>query len=81
MAINGIEDSHDFCVSIPWDDEHLQIVDMVHHRETKWLEASTWAMERFGLPGERYSCRMCQTKIEFWFGTEYDAMIFRLRWA
>lgn len=81
MAINGIEDEHNHCVAIPWNDKEMSIRGMMHNREVKWHSASIWALEHFGLPGDRYSCRPCKTKMEFWFATEQDAIMFRLRWS
>ena len=81
MAINGIEDHHDYCVSIPWEDEDMHIRDVMRNRDLKWHSASIWALENFGLPGDRYSCRPCRTKMEFWFESEQDAMMFQIRWS
>ena len=76
-----IEDHHNYCVSIRWEDEHMKPGDMMRNREVKWHSASMWALENFGLPGGRYSCRPLKTKMEFWFETEQDALMFQLMWA
>lgn len=76
-----IEEHHDYCVSIPWDDEGMSPQNMMNNRQVKWHEASMWALENFGLPGGRYSCRPCRTKMEFWFETEQDAILFQIKWS
>lgn len=81
MAIGGIEDHHNYCVAIPWDDEEMNPRDMMQNREVKWHSASIWVMERFGLPGDKYSCRPCKTKMEFWFEREEDALLFQIMWS
>lgn len=71
--LGGIEDDHDFRVRIPYDYIH----DTMRGREL-WNEVCAKAIEMFGLPGERYSCRFTKAAIEFWFLEEKDAMLFEL---
>ena len=47
---------------------------------TSWNEASAWAIEQYGLPGDKYHCRMSQDNMDFIFVDEQDAIIFNLRW-
>jgi len=47
---------------------------------TSWNEASAWAIEQYGLPGDKYCCRMSQDHMDFIFEDEQDAIIFNLRW-
>lgn len=43
-----------------------------------WNEICAKAIEMFGLPGDKYSCRFTSEYIEFWFIEEKDAMVFEL---
>jgi hypothetical protein len=45
---------------------------------TKWNESCARAIELFGLPGEKYTCRITKENIEFWFLDEKDALLFEL---
>jgi hypothetical protein len=76
--INHIDEAHDYKVAIPWESHTLSILN---ERETQWNDASVYAMERFGLPGDRYTCRITQHNIEFWFKDEQDALLFQIRWS
>lgn len=75
--INHIDETHDFKVAIHWNSVWTNLAK----REEQWNDAAAWAMERFGLPGDKYTCRMTTTAIEFWFLEEADALMFQLRWA
>ena len=74
----GIRDDHDYRVKIPFSktlglnpgDNKLVF--------NQWNEHCATAMELFGLPGERYTCRFTHHYIEFWFLDEKDAMLFEL---
>ncbi len=76
--INHIDEAHDYKVAIPWDSYHL---DMINERQVQWREASIYAMEHFGLPGDRYTCRPTNINMEFWFRDEQDALMFQIRWS
>ncbi len=80
MVINSIDESHDYRVSIAWDDEVVSPNELIENRLAKWHEASIWATKKFGLPGDKYTCRMLTKTMEFWFRDEADAIIFQLRW-
>ena len=44
----------------------------------KWNECCARAIEMFGLPEEKYTCRFTKEAIEFWFLEEKDALVFEL---
>jgi hypothetical protein len=47
---------------------------------TKWNETCAWAMEKFGLPGDKYSTHPTEGYMDFYFQDEKDAIHFSLRW-
>jgi|DEB0MinimDraft_4_1074332.scaffolds.fasta_scaffold59781_2 hypothetical protein len=71
MAI--VEAIHSHRVVIPWHNtiEHV----------AEWTEGSVWAIEKFGLPGDRYVCSPTREGMEFWFREESDAVFMILRWT
>jgi hypothetical protein len=71
--LGGIKDEHDYRVRIPFE---LSI--QVERNINNWNETCARAIELFGLPGEKYTCRFTKNFIEFWFLDEKDAMIFEL---
>ena len=75
--INHIDETHDHRVAIPWDGTWVNLAK----REMQWNEVAAWAMEKFGLPGEKYTCRPTTKNLEFWFLNEADALVFQLRWS
>lgn len=46
-----------------------------------WNEACAWAMEQFGLPGERYITHLNDDSMNFLFKDAEDATIMTLRWV
>ena len=44
-----------------------------------WNETCAIAIELFGLPGNKYSCKFSDEFIEFHFNDEKDAVLFELR--
>ena len=74
-TLGGIDMDHDYRVSIPFAQ-----VDYTGRMIAinQWNETCATALEMFGLPGEKYTCRMTRTAIEFWFKDEKDAMMFEL---
>jgi hypothetical protein len=48
------------------------------HRYTTWNETCVWAIEQFGLPGERYSTHATEEYMDFYFNDERDAILFEL---
>jgi hypothetical protein len=71
--INGIDNTHDYCVKIPFDYLHSVATGV-----ERWNDVCAKAMEMFGLPGDKYTCRFLKDRIEFWFLDEKDAMMFEL---
>ena len=71
--MGGINVDHDYRVKIPFN----LILDAMRGKET-WNEICAKAIEMFGLPGDKYSCRFTSEYIEFWFLEEKDAMLFEL---
>lgn len=69
----GINNDHDYRVRIPFD----AVYDMLTGRDT-WNDICAKAIEMFGLPGDKYSCRFTKEYLEFWFLEEKDAMMFEL---
>jgi hypothetical protein len=75
--INHIDEDHDYRVAIPWNSVWTNLAA----REQQWNDAAAWALEYFGLPGDRYTCRPTTKNLEFWFRTESDALMFQIRWS
>lgn len=45
-----------------------------------WNDVSAWAIEYFGLPGDRYICHVNVNWMEFIFEDSRDALMMSLRW-
>ena len=45
-----------------------------------WDETCIWAMEKFGLPGGKYTTHPTENYMDFYFQDEKDAIYFSLRW-
>jgi hypothetical protein len=72
-TLGGIDIDHDYCVKIPFTNGN-----MTNPEINKWNEHCATAIEMFGLPGEKYTCRVTHSNMEFWFRDEKDAMLFEL---
>ncbi len=48
--------------------------------EVHWNEVCAWAIEMFGLPGERFETHANVNYMEFVFKDRKDALIMCLRW-
>jgi hypothetical protein len=59
-------------VRIPWRDG-----DTI----SDWNDTCAWALEQFGLPGDRFTTHPTEDYMEFHFKHEPDAVIFILRWS
>ena len=59
-------------VRIDWSRDH----DNQYH----WNEVCAWAIEYFGLPGDRFETRANVNYMEFVFKDPRDALIMSLRW-
>jgi hypothetical protein len=58
-------------VRIPW--KKGDIID--------WNEACTWAMEQYGLPGDKFTTHATADYMDFYFDNERDAILFELTWG
>lgn len=72
-TLGGINVDHDYRVRIPYN-----LVKDAMTGAQMWNETCAKAIEMFGLPGDKYSCRFTKEYIEFWFLEEKDAMLFEL---
>ena len=59
-------------VRIPWCDQDGNI--------TPWNIICAWALETFGLPGDRFTAHPTEDYMDFVFYNKQDAEIFTLRW-
>jgi hypothetical protein len=59
-------------VRIPWSREF--------DNETKWNEVCAWAIEYFGLPGDRFQTHANVNYMDFSFKSNKDALMMALRW-
>jgi hypothetical protein len=48
--------------------------------EYYWNEACAWAIEQFGLPGERYVTHPTTDHMDFLFKKHQDAVLMTLKW-
>ena len=59
-------------VRIPW-----KIGDTI----PSWNETCIWAIQQFGLPGDKFVTRTTEDYMDFYFVDEKDAIHFELRWG
>lgn len=59
-------------VRIPWSREM--------DNEYRWNEVCAWAIEHFGLPGDRFQTHANIHYMDFVFENKKDAMLMTLRW-
>ena len=59
-------------VRIPWNSEF--------NNEQKWNEVCAWAIEYFGLPGDRFQTRANTEYMDFIFNSNKDALLMSIRW-
>lgn len=52
-----------------------------YDNETMWNEVCAWAIEYFGLPGDRFTTRASVNYMEFIFPNKKDALLMSLRWS
>ena len=78
----GIDNNHDYRVRIPFLKEDPDSISELERNRMRyvndWNECCAVAIEKFGLPGDKYTCRMTPNAIEFWFLEEKDALLFEL---
>jgi hypothetical protein len=48
------------------------------HDIPTWNETCAWAVEQFGLPGDRYLTHATEEYMDFYFKDEKDAILFEL---
>jgi hypothetical protein len=58
-------------VRIPW--KKGDIID--------WNETCAWAIEKFGLPGDKFTTAPTVDYMDFYFKDKKDAVHFELRWG
>ena len=46
-----------------------------------WTEITVFAIDNFGLPGERYYTKVTEDFMDFYFYDNKDAVHFELRWG
>lgn len=51
-----------------------------YDNETMWNEVCAWAIEYFGLPGDRFNTHANVNYMEFIFEDPKDALLMSLRW-
>jgi len=59
-------------VRIPWVRNHTN--------EVYWNEVCAWAMEQFGLPGDKFEAHANVDYMDFVFYNKHDALIMCLKW-
>ena len=59
-------------VRIPWSREF--------DNEYKWNEVCAWAVERFGLPGNRFQTHANVDYMDFVFESNKDALMMAIMW-
>jgi len=45
---------------------------------SEWNETCAWAVEKFGLPGDRFTTHATEDYMDFYFVDERDAILFEL---
>jgi hypothetical protein len=60
-------------VRIPWSREF--------DNEYKWNEVCAWAIEYFGLPGDRFQTHANVNYMDFVFESNKDALIMAIHWG
>jgi hypothetical protein len=59
-------------VRIPWSRKH--------DNEYKWNEVCAWAIEYFGLPGDRFQTHANVDYMDFVFQSNKDALVMAIQW-
>lgn len=52
-----------------------------NHDIPTWNETCAWAIEQFGLPGDKFTTHATEEYMDFYFKDERDAIHFELRWG
>ena len=56
----------------------VRISWQTNHDIPTWNETCAWAVEQFGLPGDRFSTHATEEYMDFYFRDERDAILFQL---
>jgi hypothetical protein len=59
-------------IRIPWQ---------TNHDIPTWNQKCAWAVETFGLPGDKFDTHATEDYMDFYFKDERDAIHFELRWG
>jgi hypothetical protein len=59
-------------------DTRVRISWQENHDIPTWNETCAWAVEQFGLPGDRYFTHATEEYMDFYFLDERDAILFEL---
>ena len=56
----------------------VRITWRTNHKYDMWNETCVWAIEQFGLPGDKYETHVTEDYMDFYFTDERDAILFEL---
>jgi len=65
------DNNYQYTIRIPW-----RLGDTV----TSWNQTCAWAIEKFGLPGDKFITHPTEDYMDFMFKTKEDAIHFSLVW-
>lgn len=68
-----MNDEYPYVVEVSWE--------LSQQREDWWDMICVYAIEEFGLPGDRFKTEATHDYMKFYFQDPYDAIIMRLRWG
>lgn len=60
---------------------HPHVTRITWARVPKWNEMCAWAIEHFGLPGDRYTTHATEHYMEWMFDRIEDQLFFTLAWG
>jgi hypothetical protein len=56
----------------------VRISWQANHGIPTWNETCAWAVEQFGLPGDKFTTHATEDYLDFYFKDERDAVLFEL---
>ena len=56
----------------------VRISWQTNYKYAMWNETCAYAIEKFGLPGDKYETHVTEDYMDFYFKDERDAIIFQL---
>ena len=56
----------------------VRILWQTNHKHSTWNETCAWAVEQFGLPGDKFETHATEDYMDFYFKDEKDAILFEL---